>query len=181
MNWDNSTLIHVAKVNNLRYGCNFIATNDEYVWKDTPNESSGDAVFRNKENMAKTIPFDYVSDVSWTSIQVLPGYHIRKKNEPDTESIGDTIGEALNYIEFDEVYKIDRPSITESETINEQIKDIVRYHTGAVHTETVYRYLNKENLDKDYSLEDIQSTMNRIKSDEPIYQTRQSEKWWSIR
>lgn len=174
-----SKLIHVAKIDNLRYDCNFVATNDEYVWQDTPNKKAVNAVYRNKEDLAKTIPFDYVEDVDWTGVRIEPGFKAYIKN---TEQIkrGETPAEAVHYLDFDETYQLNRPPVTDSTSVEQQIEDILRNLTKSVHITTIPKYLNREKLDRDYDTQDIMSIMENM-NESPIYQTRSGDKWWSIR
>lgn len=172
-------LIHVAKIDNLRYDCEFVATNDEYVWQDTPNKKSVNAVYRNKVDLAKTIPFDYVEGVSWTGIKIMPGFEAKIKGENEIKR-GDTPAEAVSYLNFSNTYKVDRPTVTDSQSVESQIEDILRNLVGAVHFKTIPNYLNKDKLNEEYSEQEVKQILDDM-TNSSVYPTRSGDEWWSIR
>ena len=178
--WNSSRTVYIAKITNLRYGCEFVSTNDDLVWKDTPNQKSIDAAFYGKDDMAKTIPYEYVSDVTWTPVEIISGYQARLKNKPDEVMYGDTPFEAVSYLDFDDKYEINRDPITEESTIQNQIKDILRYHTGAVHYSTINNYTNNKLNDK-YTDSEIKEILKELSEKSGVYTTKQGDNWWSIR
>jgi hypothetical protein len=180
-NWDSSRTVYLAPVDNLRYNCKFIATNDDYVWKDTPEQKSINAAFYGDKDMAKTIPYEYVENVNWTAVEIISGFQARKRNESDIVKFGDTPFEAVSYLKFDEIYKIDRQMITDSLEIEEQIKDILRYHTGSVHYSVINNYTNNDKLNKQYSDEEIKNLLMDISDKSSIYSTSEGYEWWSIK
>lgn len=182
MNWDSSRTVYLAKVSNLRYGCEFVATNDDLVWVDTKKEKSVDAAFYGKKDMSRTIPYDYVDHMSWTPVEIISGFYARKKNGDQESMIGDTPFESVSYLQFDDKYEIDRPNITDSNKLKNQICDILRYHTGSVHLETIQNYLNYSKLDKkEYSITQIESEVVSLSETKSVYSTKDGNKWWSIR
>lgn len=180
--WSSSRIVYVSRVDNLRYNCKFVATNDDYVWKDTPNQKSVDAAFYGKKERAKTIPYEYVDEVCWTSVEIISGYYARKKNEKSSsEKVGDTPFEAVSYLEFEEVYSIDRDPITQSQSIDEQIIDILRYHTGSVHYTSLNNYMNKKQLNDGEYTNNMKKHLIELSQSENIYPTTDNKDWWSIR
>lgn len=183
MNWENGKLVYVAKIDNLRHNCQFIATNDDVVWKDTPDQKAINAAFKNKENMAETVPYDQVKHVSWTAVEVRPGCYARFKNA-DSYQVGDTPHEAATYLEFEDSYNIQREPVTESEDLQGQIVDILRKLHGSVHYESIPNYLNYDKLDSDQSKMTSSQMMQDLKSFESntsIYRTKDGDEWWSAR
>lgn len=181
MNWDNSKMVHVAKVDNLRYQCQFVSTNDEYVWKDTPDQKSVNACFYNKEDLAETVPYEQVKNVSWTTIQILPGYYARIKNS-ETHQVGDTPHEATSYIEFKKTYRLDRPPITEETNLRDQIIEVLRKLHGSVHHTTIPSYLNYDKIDENQlSSDETLEYLESLEDSTSIYKTTDSQTWWSIR
>ena len=183
MNWKNGKLVYVAKIDNLRYDCQFVATNDEVVWKDTPDQKSINAAFKNKEDMAETVPYDQVKHVSWTAIEVMPDCYARFKNA-ETYQVGDTPHEAATYLEFDESYNIEREPITEEDNIQDQAVDILRKLHGSVHYETVPKYLNYEKIPysrSELTSNQIRQDLKSFESDTSIYRTKNGDEWWSAR
>lgn len=182
MNWDSSRIVYLARVTNLRHGCKFVATNDDSVWVDTKDEKSIDAAFYGKEDMSKTIPYDYVQHINWTPVEIISGFYARKKKDKSESMIGNTPFEAVSYLQFDDKYEIDRPNVTESSTMKEQIFDILRYHTGSVHIQTLQNYLNYNNLDSDiYTQDEIKNKLIELEDKTPVYKTKEGDLWWSIR
>lgn len=179
--WSSSRTVYVAKITNLRYGCKFISTNDNLVWKDTPEQKSIDAAFYGKDDMAKTIPYEYVSDVNWTPVEIISGYQARLKNDPDQVMYGDTPFEAVSYLDFNNEYEIKRDPITKESTIQDQIKDILKYHTGAVHYSTINNYTNDNQLNNEYNNQEIKDILKKLSSESGVYTTKQGNDWWSIR
>lgn len=183
MNWNNSKLVYVAKVDNLRYDCHFVATNDDVVWKDTPDQKAVNAAFKNKEDMAETVPYDQVSDVSWTAIEIKPGCYARFKNT-EKHQVGDTPHEATKYLQFDEVYRINRDPITEQETVQDQITDVLRKLHGSVHYKTIPNYLNYQKIPYTRSETTSETILEDLKSMEnstSVYATKDGDEWWSAR
>lgn len=181
MNWNGSKLVYVAKVNNLRYDCHFVATNDDVVWKDTPDQKSVNAAFKNREDMAETIPYDNISNVGWTAVEIRPGCYARFKNAEEYQ-VGDTPYEATKYLDFDEVYEIDRDNITEKETLEGQIVDILRKLHGSVHYTTIPNYINYREISS--SSMKPESILEELDSMEPrtsVYRTKDGDDWWSAR
>lgn len=171
------TLVHVAKIENLRYDCEFITTNDRHVWKDTPKGSAVNASYHSRREITDTVPFSYVEDVKWTTVIVRPGFQANIRGK-DNIKRGDTPDEAVSYLNFDETYKIRRPPVTEKQSVRNQIQDILRSLSGAVHFTTVPKYLNKDKLDDDYTSEDIKDILVGMDS---TYKTRTGDEWWSTR
>jgi hypothetical protein len=181
--WGSSIIVYVSRVDNLRYNCKFVSTNDDYVWKDTPNQKSVDAAFYGKKDRAKTIPYKYVDEVRWTPVEIISGYYARKKeNKESSGKVGDTPFEAVSYLDFDNKYSIDRDPITESKELEQQVFDILRYHTGSVHYTTLNNYLNEELLDdEDITNKRIKEYLVELSKNTNVYSTTNNKKWWSIR
>lgn len=179
--WDSSRNVYIAKITNLRYGCKFVSTNDDLVWKDTPKQKSVDSAFYGRDDMAKTIPYEYVSNVEWTPVEIISGYQARLKNKPDNVMYGDTPFEAVSYLEFSNEYEIERDPITKKSTIQDQIKHILRYHTGSVHYSTINNYTNSNQLNNEYDNSEIKEILKELSNESGVYTTKQGEDWWSIR
>jgi hypothetical protein len=181
MNWENARLVHIAKVDNLRYNCEFIATNDDYVWKDTPSQKSVNACFYNDEDLAETIPYEQVHNISWSAIRIAPGYYAKFK-DGDEHQVGDTPHEAVSYLEFEDVYSIDRPAITQENNIQDQVVDILRKLHGGVHYSTIPNYLNYTEIDQNsVSNNEIIDILEDLEKRTSIYKTTDSPMWWSAR
>lgn len=181
-NWDKSSRsVYVAQVSNLRYDCSFVSTNDDYVWKDTPDQKSVNAAFYGKEDMASTIPYKYVQNIKWTTVEIISGFQARIKDKPNDIKYGETPSEAVEYLDFDNTYKIERDPITESDDISKQIKDILRYLTGSVHYTSINNYTNNNKLKQEYTNDDIKNKLQDISQTGNVYMTSENDEWWSIR
>lgn len=172
-----SKTVYVARVNNLRYNCHFIATNDQTVWKDTPKLNAIRSAIDNKDTN-NTVPMKDVSHISWTPVIIEQGFSAHIKDE-EQEKYGDTPTEATKYLDFPETYEIDRDPITDSTTLENQIIDIIQYLPGAVHYTTIPNYLNYEEINEQYTSEDILTRLENMSSN--VYQTKEGNEWWSVR
>lgn len=174
-----SKTVYVAKVDNLRYDCHFVATNDQTVWKDTPDANAIRSAIDNK-SQDNEVSMDSVIHISWTPVVIEPGFSAQfKNNKKSTEKYGDTPTEATKYLDFPEVYSIDRDPVTSSSSIDGQIVDILRNLTGSVHYTTINSYLNTEELSDQYSNEDIQTELIDLQESGEARQTRDGNEWWT--
>lgn len=181
MRWENARLIHVAKVDNLRYDCNFITTNDDTVWKDTPDSKSVNLAFQQKDEKGEHLQYNQVDHISWEMVRILPGFTAKIDGTNEYKS-GDSPHEAVKYLDFPNVYSIDRDPITTSDSLNKQIIDILQYHTGSVHYTIISKYLNYSTLDIDtLSNEETKEILGDIETSDSVYRTTDSDSWWSYR
>ena len=179
-NWNQALLVHAAKITNLRHDCYFITTNDTVVWKDTPNESAITATYKSDESIATTIPFEQADHISWTTIEIAPRFEARIKGTNDVK-MGSTPAEAVRHLQFPEEYELDREPITSAETFQEQLEDILSYHNGAVHVETVETFLNPNTLTEPVP-QSTTDKMLELEDKTNIYRTRgKNPNWWTVR
>jgi hypothetical protein len=180
--WGDAYLVHVAKITNLRHDCDFVTTNDTYVWKDTPNESAVTAVYKSDEDIAQTIPMEKVSHVSWTTVEVKPGFEARIKGK-ETVSYGETPGRAVSGLSFEDAYEINREPTTDSDTLEHQILDVLKRLDGAVNVNAIPNFLNYQNIDiDDIDVNSVREKLLEMEETTNAYRTRgEDPSWWSAR
>lgn len=182
MTWENAYLVHAARIENLRYDCHFVTTNDTFVWKDTPNESAITAAFNSDEKIAETISHSKVDNVSWTTVEIKPGFEARIKGEEET-AVGDTPGRAAESLSFPETYELDRKQITSSGEVETQIVDILKSLNGAVNVQTIPKFLNYQIIDiNEITIQEITERLIKMEEHTNVYRTRGDDTtWWSAR
>lgn len=178
--WENAYLVHTAKIENLRYDCHFVTTNDTYVWKDTPNESAVTAAFKSDKTIADTISHNRVDDVSWTTVEVKSGFEARIRGEEET-AVEDTPGRAVEGLSFPETYDIKREQITNADEVETQIVDILKSLNGAVNVQTIPEFLNYQSLDiEEITIQETTEKLIKMEEHTNAYRTRGNDtNWWS--
>lgn len=154
----------------------FAATDGDRYWKDAHPTCGVDAAFYGEDRYDNAIELADEPDVDWYDIEIMEGFHARYSDDSGYGMLGDTPGEAVSYLSFDEDEAF--PAVTEAATLEAQVEDILTARTGSIHELTMIHWVvNDDALDTNPTLEDVENALDRLveEAESPIARAERGE------